>query len=123
MKRGHQGRVDANQKSIVDALRAEGLSVCSLAGLGNGVPDLLIGANGRTFLAEIKDGEKCPSHRTLTPDQVQWIERWTGSEVRILTDTDQATSWARRIAAADEDVRPARYSVQHYLDVWGRGVA
>ena len=117
-------RVDANHGEIVTALLSvSGVTVHSLAGLGNGVPDLLIGANGRTFLAEIKDGEKCPSHRTLTPDQVQWIERWTGSEVRILTDTGQATSWARRIAAADEDVQPARYSVQDYIEAWGSGVA
>ena len=117
-------RTDANHGEIVTALRSvSGVSVCSLAGLGNGVPDLLIGANGRTYLVEVKDGEKCPSRRSLTPDQRRWIERWTGSEVRILTDTAQARSWARRIAAADDDVRPARYSVQDYLDVWGRGVA
>ena len=121
MRRGHQGRTDGNHGAIVEALLSvSGVTVHSLAGIGCGCPDLLIGANGRTFLAEIKDGEKCPSRRMLTPDQVQWIERWTGSKVQILTGTDQASSWARRIAA---DVRPARYSVQDYLDVWGRGVA
>ena len=117
-------KIDANQPAIVEALRSvAGVSVCSLAGLGDGVPDLLVGARGLSYLCEVKDGEKSPSRRMLTPDQRRWIERWTGSEVRILTDTDQASSWARRIAAADDDVRPARYSVQDYLDVWGSGVA
>ena len=127
-------KVDANHGEIVEALLSvSGVKVHSLAGVGCGCPDLLIGANGRTYLAEVKDGEKTPSRRSLTPDQVQWIERWTGSEVRILTNTDQARSWARRIAAApsthadlfgrDDDVQPKRYSTQDYLDAWGRGVA
>ena len=117
-------KVDENHGEIVEALRSvSGVTVCSLAGLGFGCPDLLIGARGKTWLAEIKDGEKTPSRRSLTADQVKWIERWTGSDVIILTDTGQATSWARRIAAADDDVRPARYSPQDYISAWGRGVA
>ena len=100
MRRGHQGRTDGNQAAIIDALRAEGLSVCSLAALGGGAPDLLIGSAGQTYLAEVKNGEKCPSHRMLTPDQRRWIGRWNGSAVIVLLDVSQATSWARRIAAA-----------------------
>ena len=132
MRRGHQGRVDGNQQAIVGALRDEGASVQSLASVGAGCPDLAVGLAGQTFLVEVKNGLKTPSHRVLTPDQRRWIERWTGSEVRILTDTDQATSWARRIAAApgtftgvfgrDDDVPPT-YSTEDYIRVWGRGVA
>ena len=101
MRRGHQGRTDANHGEIVTALRSvAGVSVCSLAGLGFGCPDLLIGANGRTYLAEVKDGEKTPSRRSLTHDQKKWIREWTGSAVVILLDAGKAKSWARRIAAA-----------------------
>ena len=93
-------RVDDNHAKIVTALRSvSGVSVHSLAGVGCGCPDLLIGAKGKTYLVEVKDGAKVPSRRTLTTDQVRWVKLWTGSKVRILTDTDQATSWARRIAA------------------------
>ena len=127
-------RLDDNHGEIVTALRSvAGVSVCSLAGLGDGVPDLLIGANGRTYLVEVKDGEKYPSARTLTPDQRTWIRKWTGSPVIILLDAGKAGSWARRIAAApgtfagvfgrDDDVRPKRYEIQDYIDAWGRGVA
>ena len=117
-------RVDSNHGEIVEALLSvSGVKVHSLAGVGCGCPDLLVGANGRTYLAEIKDGEKCPSHRTLTPDQKRWILKWTGSPVVILLDAGKASSWARRIAAADDDVRPARYSVQDYIEAWGSGVA
>ena len=94
-------RVDANHGEIVTALRSvSGVSVCSLAGLGFGVPDLLVGARGLSYLCEIKDGSKFPSDRKLNPDQVEWIGKWTGSPVIILLDASKALSWARRIAAA-----------------------
>jgi len=35
-------KVDANHREIVDALRRIGAGVQSLAGVGNGVPDLLV---------------------------------------------------------------------------------
>ena len=76
-------KVDANHGEIVTALRAEGASVQSLAGVGAGCPDLVVGLAGQSFLVEVKDGEKCPSHRTLTPDQKRWILKWTGSPVVI----------------------------------------
>ena len=82
-------------KSIVDALRAEGATVQSLAGVGAGCPDLAVGLAGMSFLIEIKDGLKTPSKRSLTPDQETWIRRWNGSPVIILTGTDQASSWAQ----------------------------
>ena len=94
-------RVDANHPAIVEALLSvSGVSVHSLAGVGCGCPDLLVGARGMTYLCEVKDGEKWPSHRTLTPDQRKWIERWTGAPVVILLDASKALAWARRIAAA-----------------------
>ena len=94
-------RVDANHGEIVEALLSvAGVAVHSLAGVGCGCPDLLVGAEGKTYLVEVKDGEKYPSERTLTPDQRKWIERWTGSPVVILLNEATALSWARRIAAA-----------------------
>ena len=94
-------RIDANHGAVVEALLSvQGVSVHSLAGVGCGCPDLLVGAKGKTYLVEVKDGEKCPSRRTLTPDQKTWIKAWTGSAVVILLDAGKARSWARRIAAA-----------------------
>ena len=82
-------RTDSNQEEIVKALRAVGATVQSLAGVGHGVPDLLVGYEGKTILMEVKDGKKSPSHRELTPDQVKWIDNWTGGSVFIV-DTVQA---------------------------------
>lgn len=71
-------KIDANQREIVDALRAVGCSVQLLAQVGNGCPDLLVGWRNRNFLLEVKDGAKKPSARKLTPDQVAWCEAWRG---------------------------------------------
>ena len=84
------GKIDANHADIVDALRRVGASVVSLASVGNGVPDLLVGFNGRTCLLEIKDGSKPPSHQTLTPAQLDFISVWRGSSIAIVNSVDGA---------------------------------
>jgi hypothetical protein len=61
-------KVDLNHGAVVEALLSvEGVSIHSLAGVANVCPDLLVGARDRTYLAEIKNGELCPSRRELTP--------------------------------------------------------
>lgn len=70
---------DASEKAIVDALRACGWSVEYLS-LPDG-PDLLIGRNKRTHLAEVKTGKK-----KLRQGQAQWHAAWRGAPVCILRD-------------------------------------
>lgn len=70
------GRIDANQKAIVTALRQRGASVVSLAPIGKGVPDVLCAYRGTLYLLEIKDGKKAPSARPLTPDQQKFHMVW-----------------------------------------------
>lgn len=55
-----------------------GATVQSLASIGRGCPDLLVGYRGINFLLEIKDGKKSPSRRRLTGDQVDWHAAWRG---------------------------------------------
>ena len=94
-------RLDSNHGEIVEALLGvTGVTCHSLAGVGCGVPDLLVGARGRTFLVEIKDGSKPPCERSLTRDQEKWISAWSGDPVKVFTDANQARAWARRVAAA-----------------------
>jgi len=71
-------RVDRNQAEIVDALRRVGCSVQSLAAVGSGCPDLLVGKAGINYLLEVKDHEKAPSARVLTRDQREWHASWNG---------------------------------------------
>ena len=66
-------KIDANHEQVVTALRAAGATVQSLAGVGKGVPDLLVGYQGQTLLMEVKDGFKPPSKRALNEDQLKQV--------------------------------------------------
>ena len=82
-------KVDANQREIVAALRRAGASVQSLAPVGKGVPDLLVGFRGRNVLLEVKDGQKPPSARKLTDDEQVWQWGWKG-QVLTVESVDEA---------------------------------
>jgi len=73
------GRVDKNQKEIVDALREAGASVQSLATVGGGCIDLLVGFDKQTFIMEIKK-----PRGTFTQEQMKWFKDWNGSEIHIV---------------------------------------
>lgn len=83
-------KIDANQEAVVSALRAAGASVQSLAAVGDGVPDLLVGFKEQTYLIEVKDGRKTPSQRKLTDAQVKWHENWKGGFLSVSEDPEQA---------------------------------
>jgi hypothetical protein len=81
--------LDSNHIRICQALRAIGASVQSLASMGGGVPDLLVGYHGRNILLEVKDGEKPPSARVLTRQEDDWHVSWAG-QVSIVYNEEQA---------------------------------
>ena len=83
-------KIDANQTQVVEALRAAGATVQSLAAVGQGVPDLLVGFQGKTLLIEVKNGRKPPSQRQLTEDQLKWHGAWRGGPVAIVDGPDAA---------------------------------
>lgn len=82
-------KTDANQAAIVAVLRNLGCTVCDLSGVGDGCPDLLVGVSGRNLLMEVKDGEKPPSARQLTPAQTEWHGRWRG-QVAVVCCPEEA---------------------------------
>ncbi len=82
-------KIDKNQREIVEALRRIGASVQSLAAVGEGCPDLLVGLRGANYLFEVKDGTKPPSRRKLTQDQVLWHALW-GGQVTVVDGLDDA---------------------------------
>ena len=63
----------------------------SCAAIGGGFPDLAVGIYGVTDLVEVKDGEKTPSQRKLTPDQVKFFEAWKGS-VRVVNNIEDVAA-------------------------------
>jgi hypothetical protein len=82
-------KVDANHSLIVGALISCGATVQSLAVIGKGCPDILIGWKGSNYLVEIKDGSKPPSKRELNPDQCKWHANWRG-HVMVIESVEQA---------------------------------
>jgi Holliday junction resolvase len=77
-------RIDLNHGEVVDALRKVGVSVVSLASVGNGIPDLLAAKNDKVWLIEVK-GPK----GKLTPAQVEFMATWPGV-VHIVRSVDDA---------------------------------
>lgn len=89
-------RTDDNHTAIVQALRAIGCSVQSLAAVGKGCPDLLVGYKGRNIPLEVKDGSKPPSARKLTEDQIRWHGDWRGC-VAVVCDVESAIRAVRML--------------------------
>lgn len=72
-------KIDNNHKLIVNSLRKLGYSVQNLTAVKKGCPDILVGAFGKNFLFEIKDGNKPPGARKLTQDEQIWHMTWRGT--------------------------------------------
>lgn len=85
-----RGRVDDNQPEIVRALRKVGATVESMANLGCGLPDILVGFQGETHLMEIKDGAKPPSKRKLTKDEEKFFGNWRGGSLSVVESIEDA---------------------------------
>jgi len=79
------GKVDALQGEIVRALRLRGVSVQSLASVGEGCPDLLCGYRQHTYLLEIKREDGKP-----TVDQINWWREWNGAAVDVVRSVHEA---------------------------------
>ena len=83
---GLKVQADANQAEIVSALRAAGAVVVWVKGVVQpGIPDLLVGFKGRTYLLEVKG----PRGR-LKPEQVKFREDWTGDVAVTVTTVAEA---------------------------------
>ena len=85
------GRVDANQPDIVRDLRQCGCSVAITSAVGDGFVDIVVGFRGINVLLEIKDGDKPPSKRKLTPAEADFHRDWKG-QIAVVKSFDEA--WA-----------------------------
>jgi len=82
-------RIDENQNDIVAALRKAGATVRVIS-QGDGIPDLLVGFKGETILLEVKDGNKPPSARTLTPAEQKFFNEWEGGLCMVVKSVEDA---------------------------------
>lgn len=86
-------RVDTNQKEIVKVLRELGCSVAHLHECGKGIPDLLCGMNGQTYLIEIKASDKAK----FTDAQIKFMAEWTGGKVIRINNPQEAIDFVKSI--------------------------
>lgn len=89
-------RRDANEPSIVAALRRAGAKVYRLSGEA-GLPDLLVGFRCETYLMEVKvDGSERvkQNHRAgrsgLDPAQFDFHKGWLGGPCLVVTNKHEA---------------------------------
>ena len=84
-------------------LGAAGAGVLSLERVGQGCPDLLVCFRRTLYLIEVKDGDKPPAERKLTPAQVEFHRTWPGP-IAVVTNRDEALR-AIGLEVADPDPR------------------
>lgn len=86
------GKVDLNQPRLVKQMRMiPGMVVRSTASVGDGFPDVVCGYRGRNYMFEIKNPDLKPSERKLTPDELEFFEKWTGQVDVVETIEDVVT--------------------------------
>jgi hypothetical protein len=106
---------DANERDIVDALRAAGHLVQHLE-QGAGVPDLLVCAGGRVVLLEVKDGPK----KRLTPAQEKWHAQWAGAPLFVVDSVSAALAAVGDIDPQVKRVRELEAMLRRW-DAWCTG--
>ena len=72
---------DANEPEIVEALRAARATVVLLEPSEPGLPDLLIGFRGHTFLQEVKNPD---GRNRIDEDQVTFHRLWCGRPIAVV---------------------------------------
>lgn len=76
-------KVDLNQPEIVRALRKAGCWVVSLAAVGGGVPDLLVGRAGVNYLLEVK-----MPRGTYTELELEFDSVWEGQVATVRSEAE-----------------------------------
>ena len=106
-------RLDATQTEVVEALRGAGASAYSLAAIGGGFPDLLVGDGGEDRLAECKNPKRNRSShdKAILERQERWRERWRGRAPVTLRSGPEALAW---LAAwrAERAARPTPHAAE-----------
>lgn len=87
-------RRDANERRVIDALRACGAYVKQIN--DEGLADLLVFYRGHTLILEVKDGDKPPSARALTPAEQKFHDEWPGQNLYIVNSEHDALDILKR---------------------------
>jgi len=80
---------DSSQDGIVDALIDAGATVQDMSRAGSGgLPDLLVGFQGRNYLIECKPATGQKHQLVLRPVQAEWHGKWAGQVAIAQTPED-----------------------------------
>ena len=95
-------RTDANHTEIVKAIKSCGFVVHDTSAVGGGFPDLTAWrATHGVVLIEVKDGNKPPSKRTLTPDQIKFARQFP---VTVITSVSDVIKFAAQFDIPRKDI-------------------
>lgn len=103
--------IDRNHAELVNAFRGLGCSVISLAAVGKGCPDLLVGVEcgprRLNLLVEVKAFRDGTVKGELGPEQAAWHREWRGqvAVVRSLEDAGRLVRAAREEAEMLREVK------------------
>ena len=81
----YDAKRDANEPTIIDYFRWHGYSVEQIS--GKGVPDLLLGKDGKNYIVEVKGEGK-----NLNQNQKEWHANWLG-QIAICRTTEDAQAF------------------------------
>ena len=84
---------------LIAAFEAAGARVVSLAAVGDGCPDLLVGYRGRIALCELLLGPTGP-RASCSPERLAWYQAWRGSPVTVLHTVDDVAHVLRTLERA-----------------------
>lgn len=88
------GRIDGNQREVVEALRAAGMGVIVASRMGNGFPDLIVGCDGLNVLVEVKNPRTDYGRKGLNGNQKRFAET-LGVEILIVHSGAEAVERVR----------------------------
>lgn len=82
-------RKDANHNELVSLFERLGCTVAQMHACGiPGMPDLAVGAMGRTFLVELKNLQTGYGRAGLNDNQSAFARDWRGGRVYVATSAD-----------------------------------
>lgn len=86
---------DGNHKAIVNSLEKMGCEVIDLAGVGDGIPDLLVECHRELYLVEVKNPETGYGKRGLNTNQKKRATLWQKVRVYVIHTIDDCVTFVQ----------------------------
>lgn len=98
----YRRRVDRNEAEIAAAFEKIGATVEHiLSDSKGGIPDLLVGFQGRNYLIEVK----VPKEGRLSEIQKVWRDDWSGGKPFVIRSVEDVILWAGLVSCLPDQKR------------------